>query len=114
MLLVIIFVYPNNVTEQNMENGKVQSASERFWARQRLLTKSGMGIPRYAIPLLGMILGNCMTGIALGPNTLTTSLMLRRASVEAQLMLGATRWDAAADSALSDWNYDEIGESRRI
>jgi putative ABC transport system permease protein len=52
--------------------------------------------PRYAIPLLGMILGNCMTGIALGLNTLTTSLMLRRASVEAQLMLGATRWDAAA------------------
>ena len=52
--------------------------------------------PRYAIPLLGMILGNCMTGIALGLNTLTTSLMLRRGSVEAQLMLGATRWDAAA------------------
>src|SRR6201998_1452496 len=51
--------------------------------------------PRYAIPLLGMILGNCMTGVALGLNTLTTSLMLRRASVEAQLMLGATRWDAA-------------------
>src|SRR3954454_24726541 len=37
-----------------------------------------------------------MTGIALGLNTLTTSVMLRRASVEAQLMLGATRWDAAA------------------
>ena len=52
--------------------------------------------PRYAIPLLGMILGNCMTGIALGLNTLTTGLMLRRPSVEAQLMLGATRWDAAA------------------
>ena len=52
--------------------------------------------PRYAIPLLGMILGNCMTGIALGLNTLTTSLMLRRPSVEAQLMLGATRWEAAA------------------
>ena len=29
--------------------------------------------PRYAIPLLGMILGNCMTGIALGLDTLTTS-----------------------------------------
>ena len=52
--------------------------------------------PRYAIPLLGMILGNCMTGIALGLNTLTTSLILRRAGVEAQLMLGATRWEAAA------------------
>jgi len=52
--------------------------------------------PRYAIPLLGMILGNCMTGIALGLHTLTTSLVSRRASVEAKLMLGATRWDATA------------------
>src|SRR5499427_8058949 len=47
--------------------------------------------PRYAIPLLGMILGNCMTGIGLGLDTLTTGLVSRRASVEAQLMLGATR-----------------------
>jgi putative ABC transport system permease protein len=52
--------------------------------------------PRYAIPLLGMILGNCMTGIALGLDTLTTSLVSHRASVEAQLMLGATRRGAAA------------------
>jgi putative ABC transport system permease protein len=40
--------------------------------------------PRYAIPLLGMILGNCMTGIALGLDTLTTSLVSRHAGVEAQ------------------------------
>ena len=52
--------------------------------------------PRYAIPLLGMILGNCMTGIGLGLDNLTTSLVSRRASVEAQLMLGATRQVAAA------------------
>jgi putative ABC transport system permease protein len=52
--------------------------------------------PRYAIPLLGMILGNCMTGIALGLDTLTTSLVSRRAGVEAQLMLGATREEAVA------------------
>ena len=52
--------------------------------------------PRYAIPLLGMILGNCMTGVGLGLDTLTTSLVSRRASVEAQLMLGATRQAAAA------------------
>ncbi|MBO0739533.1 MAG: ABC transporter permease [Alphaproteobacteria bacterium] len=47
--------------------------------------------PRYAIPVLGMILGNCMTGVGLGLNTLTTSLLTRRPGVEAQLMLGATR-----------------------
>jgi putative ABC transport system permease protein len=52
--------------------------------------------PRYAIPLLGMILGNCMTGIALGLDSLTTGMVARRSEVEAQLMLGATRWHAAA------------------
>jgi putative ABC transport system permease protein len=52
--------------------------------------------PRYAIPLLGMILGNCMTGVGLGLDTLTTSLANRRAGVEAQLMLGASRRAATA------------------
>jgi putative ABC transport system permease protein len=52
--------------------------------------------PRYAIPLLGMILGNCMTGVALGLDTLTTSVVARRAGIEAQLMLGATRQEAVA------------------
>src|SRR5205814_7241744 len=52
--------------------------------------------PRYAIPLLGMLLGNCMTGIALGLHTLTTRLVRRRARVEAQLLLGAALGDAAA------------------
>jgi putative ABC transport system permease protein len=52
--------------------------------------------PRYSIPLLGMILGNCMTGVGLGLNTLTASLANRRASVEAQLMLGASRQTATA------------------
>lgn len=50
--------------------------------------------PQYAIPLLGMILGNSMTGIALGLNTLTTTLHRERRAVEAQLTLGATRWQA--------------------
>ena len=55
--------------------------------------------PRYAIPLLGMILGNCMTGVGLGLGTLTASLVARRAGVEAQLMLGATRRAATAPVA---------------
>jgi len=50
--------------------------------------------PRYAIPLLGMVLGNTMTGIALGLDTLSTGLARERVAVEAQLALGATRWDA--------------------
>ncbi len=51
--------------------------------------------PRYAIPLFGMVLGNSMTGIALGLNTLSTAVTRERAALEAQLMLGATIWQAA-------------------
>jgi putative ABC transport system permease protein len=52
--------------------------------------------PRYAIPLLGMILGNTMTGISLGLNALTNGLANRRAAVEARLMLGHDRLSALA------------------
>lgn len=47
--------------------------------------------PRWALPLLGMILGNTMTGIALGLNTLTQTIVRDRAAVEARLALGETR-----------------------
>jgi len=50
--------------------------------------------PRYALPLLGMVLGNTMTGISLGLQSLTDGAYTRRAAVEAQLALGATRRDA--------------------
>jgi putative ABC transport system permease protein len=50
--------------------------------------------PRYAIPLLGMILGNTMTGVALGLNTLTATAARERVAIEAQLTLGATIWRA--------------------
>lgn len=50
--------------------------------------------PRYAIPLFGMILGNAMTGISLGLDTLTTTAVRERPAIEARLSLGATRFDA--------------------
>ncbi len=50
--------------------------------------------PRYAIPLLGMVLGNTMTGVSLGLHTLTSTLTRERAAVEARLMLGANRHEA--------------------
>ena len=50
--------------------------------------------PRYSLPLLGMVLGNTMTGISLGLHTLTTGLTRDRAAVEARLALGATRYEA--------------------
>lgn len=47
--------------------------------------------PQYALPVLGMILGNVMTGISLGLNTLTTTAKRERAAIEARLLLGAAR-----------------------
>jgi len=46
--------------------------------------------PQYAIPLLGMLLGNSMTAIGLGLDTLTRSAVQSKAKIEAQLALGKT------------------------
>ena len=51
--------------------------------------------PQYAIPLLGMVLGNTLNGISVGLNTFTESLVTRRDQVEMLLALGANRWEAA-------------------
>lgn len=44
--------------------------------------------PQYAIPLLGMMLGNTMTGVALALDKLTTTAWQQRAIIEARLILG--------------------------
>lgn len=51
--------------------------------------------PQYAIPLLGMILGNTLNGIALGLDRLGEELATKRDQVETLLALGATRWEAS-------------------
>jgi putative ABC transport system permease protein len=51
--------------------------------------------PQYAIPLLGMILGNTLNGVALGLERFGEELAARRDQVETLLALGATRWEAA-------------------
>lgn len=50
--------------------------------------------PRYVIPVLGMLLGNTMTGISLGLDTLTSSARSGRAAIEGQIALGASRYQA--------------------
>jgi putative ABC transport system permease protein len=53
--------------------------------------------PQYAIPLLGMMLGNTMNGIALGLDRLTHSAREQRATIEARLTLGQTWRQAITD-----------------
>ncbi|MDH5600478.1 MAG: iron export ABC transporter permease subunit FetB [Gammaproteobacteria bacterium] len=53
--------------------------------------------PQYAIPLLGMMLGNTMTGVALALDKLTTTAWQQRAIIEARLILGQDWRTAIAD-----------------
>jgi len=46
--------------------------------------------PQYAIPLLGMLLGNTMNGVALSMDRLTQSAWQQQAVIEGRLMLGDT------------------------
>ena len=50
--------------------------------------------PRYAIRMIGMILGNTMTGVSLDLHGLPTGAWQNRRSIEARLALGANRWEA--------------------
>lgn len=50
--------------------------------------------PRFALPLLGMVLGNTMNGVAVGMERLTATLKREREAIEARLALGHTRNDA--------------------
>ena len=51
--------------------------------------------PRYAIPVLGMVLGNSLTGISLGLETSLEGYDRERSWVEWRLALGATVREAA-------------------
>ncbi|MBT3309936.1 MAG: iron export ABC transporter permease subunit FetB [Gammaproteobacteria bacterium] len=50
--------------------------------------------PQYAIPLLGMLLGNTMNGISLGMDRLTSSVWDQRQILEAKLAMGQPATEA--------------------
>jgi putative ABC transport system permease protein len=75
-----------------------------IWASSWLVAALALGAivrvrpwytPQYAIPLLGMILGNTLNGVSLGLDRLGGELSGKRDQVGALLALGATRWEAA-------------------
>ncbi len=53
--------------------------------------------PQYAIPILGMVLGNTLNGISVGLSTLTESLVRHQDRVETLIAWGASRREAAAE-----------------
>ena len=50
--------------------------------------------PQYLIPLLGMLLGNTMSGMAIALDNLTQNAYLQRGAIEARIILGYS-WDVA-------------------
>lgn len=56
--------------------------------------------PQYTIPLLGMILGNTMSAVALSLDRLTQSVWQQRTTIEQRLMLGQERHEAIFDIRL--------------
>jgi putative ABC transport system permease protein len=52
--------------------------------------------PRYVLPILGMVLGNALTGIALVLNTMVAGARRERAAIEGRLALGASRLEATS------------------
>jgi putative ABC transport system permease protein len=50
--------------------------------------------PQYLLPLLGMVLGNTLTGLSLTLDRLMRDLDVRQAEVEQELAVGATLWEA--------------------
>ncbi len=59
--------------------------------------------PQYAIPLLGMMLGNTMTGVALALDRLSNGAWQQRTVIEGRLMLGQD-WH----TAISDITRDSV------
>lgn len=57
--------------------------------------------PQYAIPLLGMMLGNTMTGVSLALDRLNESVWRQRTVIENRLMLGQT-WRQALEDIRKD------------
>ncbi len=53
--------------------------------------------PQYAVPLLGMMLGNTMTGIAIGMERLTSTAWRDSAVIEGRLLLGQTWREAITE-----------------
>lgn len=52
--------------------------------------------PQYVIPIVGMLLGNCINGVALAVNSILTGLVEQSAEIELYLAYGATSGESSA------------------
>lgn len=68
-----------------------------WFALQIIISPQPWYSPQYAIPLLGMLLGNTMNGISLGMDNLSQSIYQQRFIIEQRLMLGETSQQAISE-----------------
>ena len=82
-------------------SNKVSSFSVTVLALSVVIGPDPWYTPQYAIPLLGMMLGNTMTGVSLALDRLNESVWRQRAVIENRLMLGQT-WKQALEDLRRD------------
>ena len=75
----------------------VSSFLVTWFALQIIIAPHPWYSPQYAIPLLGMLLGNTMNGISLGMDNLNQSIYQQRFIIEQRLMLGETSQQAISE-----------------
>ncbi len=68
-----------------------------LYATQAVIGTEPWWSPRILLPILGMVLGNALTGISLVLDTLTAAAKRERGAIEARLALGHGRYDAFRD-----------------
>ncbi|MBZ0215112.1 MAG: iron export ABC transporter permease subunit FetB [Fimbriimonadaceae bacterium] len=79
----------------------VASLSVAIFALTAVIGPDPWYLPRYVLPILGMILGNTMTAVALGLDTLMVTGRRERAGIEAQLAQGMT-WKVASRPLMNE------------
>jgi putative ABC transport system permease protein len=65
-----------------------------FFAAVAILAPDPWYAPRYLLPILGMMLGNALSGTSLVLDGITQGALRERPAIEARLALGATRFEA--------------------
>jgi putative ABC transport system permease protein len=81
----------------------LSSFSVTLFALHAIIQTTPWYEPQYAIPMLGMLLGNTMNGIAIAMDRLTQGVWLRRREIEAQIILGHS-----AVAAMRRQRYDAV------
>ncbi|MGN6319716.1 ABC transporter permease [Trinickia sp.] len=108
MLMTIIAGFAGAARGAHTYAGQRLDSLVSIWASAWLVAAVGLFAvmrvhpwyePQYAIPILGMVLGNTLTGVSLAIERMTEALTARRDRVEMALALGATRWEAARGPA---------------